>query len=295
MIRTLFLFLSLFVIYIFFPIKYHSVSFYVIAGVNQSLDPDYRGLFWESQLDDYFLQYSIDYISDGYMVVNGVEFNVLPHNSSYMRDPQLCIRTSQTWNHFLDHHSDSQWYFRGTHDTYVNVRNLLKFFEQNYVNPMSSPIFAFNFHEFNDKIYPHGGAGWLISNYGIKMLNRSVNKFLKLCKRSYDDVALGEYMELLGLNIVNWQSSKFIVTWPKDENEIVLKNKWSKVKKCPINGYRLSNHLPILPISPINDAISIHMHNMSMKIAKEIIWNIPDNIAVTFLNPDSPMFCNKYY
>jgi hypothetical protein len=80
-----------------------SIAFYTIAGASQKgVNPDLRGAFWEFQLPFFGGKYSLQYLSDGPLSVNGIDFLVLPNGSSAYQDSQFCIRTPESWSHFVN-------------------------------------------------------------------------------------------------------------------------------------------------------------------------------------------------
>ena len=214
-----------------------SISFYIIVGVNQSLSPDLRGNFWEFQFRNHFINYSLNYISDSNMTINNKKFINLYSNYTYLRDPQLCLRTSGTWDHFITNFNKSLWYFRGTHDTFINLTNLFKLIKkiEKKKDPLKEDIFYYNLHEYKDRFYPHGGTGWLFSNHAVQTLQNNRNIFLKFCKNSFDDVSLTYLFNYLNKNVYDWYNPNFFVTWPKEQNYLIKNQNFQKIPNCNKN------------------------------------------------------------
>jgi len=270
-----------------------SIVFYTIAGVKQQLKPDLRGKFWEFQLKSFTGKYWLEYLSDGPLYVNGINYTILPHQNMTYDDKKFCIRTPESWIHFAKYHSEARWYLRGTHDTFINISGLSELISEleTKIDPMKEFGFAFNFHEYGNIFYPQGGTGWLFSNYAVMRFAKEHKKFREICEMCYDDVAVPYFFHHFGLNINNWQTNRFIVTFPNTEIQIIKRQEWGKVPICPKNGYKLSPSLPPLYPGFVRKAVCIHMHKVDMSESWNLMKMIPDNIGVTFLNPNKPTFC----
>lgn len=272
-----------------------SFAFYVIAGKEQNLNPDLRGKYWEFQLDHFGGKSNVIYLSDGPLKVNGIEFQVLPPsmNNSTFEDKKLCIRTPATFHDFVDHFGDTRWYFRGTHDTFINLTGLVLLtheLEEKFGDPMKTFSAAFNFHEWNHILYPQGGTGWLFSNAAIRELLTKESRFSWYCQGSADDIAIANYMSEIGHDPKQFQDKRFIVTWPNTEGHVIYHEKWAQQKKCP-EHYYLWDEAPGLDPCPVTSAVSIHMHRVPMDEAWRQFLMVPDGIAVYFPNPNLPLFC----
>ena len=275
-----------------------SVAFYTIAGSSQKApDPDLRGRFWEPQLKFFHFNFSLHYLSDGPLQVNGVNFMVLPNGSTSYRDKQLCIRTPESWRHFIKYNLDKKWYFRGTHDTYINMAEFVKFVEEleEYGDPMTTINMAYNFHEWNNTYYPHGGSGFLFSNYAMRKFYENIDLYEELCYQTFDDVALTPFFNKLGINLTEFQTNKFVVTWPNSEfdmNLIVLQRykEVKMLKLCP-PYYKLYSDGQELYPGQASKAASIHMHRIRMNESRLLIDLTPLNYGIFFEDPNTPHFC----
>lgn len=272
-----------------------SIAFYTIVGASQDLkgQADLRGKFWEFQLNDFTGKYSLHYLSDGPLETNGIKFMVLhPHNLSQFGDRQFCIRTPETWKHFVKYNSDKKWYFRGTHDTFVNLTALSRIIDKLEAkgDPMKTALFAFNFHEYNHVYYPHGGTGWLMSNFAIQRFYEKMDKFIYMCGGSADDVAMTPFMAELGYDVMDSQTNQFIVTFPNQQLDLIFEKRFNEIPKCP-KEYHLYFGSKGLKPCPVRTAASLHMHRVPMDQAYEVIRRTPENIAVTFPDPNTPVFC----
>ena len=192
----------------------------------------------------------------------------------------------------MTNYPNHRWYFRGTHDTFVNMTSLLLLIQEleSKYDPMTEMAMAFNFHEYGARYYPHGGTGWLFSNFALQKFNENIDRYRSICGGSYDDVALSPFLNELGVDIMKFQSNQFIVTWPNTENDIILKRKYENVRQCPISYQLYSGSVGLKPC-PARTAASIHMHRVPMNMAYEILRQTPENFAVTYLNPNTPTFC----
>jgi hypothetical protein len=270
-----------------------SIAFYVIAGASQTnLNPDLRGRFWEFQLSSFTGNYSLQYLSDGPLTTNGIDFLVLPAGSKSYEDSRFCIRTPESWRHFIRHNSQMRWYFRGTHDTFVNLTALSELITDLEAknDPMTKFSFAFNFHEYGNMYYPHGGTGWLFSNYAVHRFVDDISTFIVMCRGSYDDVALSHFFKRLGLDVMDWQTNKFIVTFPNHMLDVIWQKKWNKVRMCPDAYHLFPGSVGLVPGRP-RVAASIHMHRVPMDEAWRVLSETPVDFAVYFPNPNLPTFC----
>jgi len=271
-----------------------SIAYYIIVGADQKMpqEHDLRGKFWEFQLKGAPGKHIPVYVSNGPLEVNGVKFMVLPEKSQPYRDSQFCIRTPETWKHYWANYNETRWYFRGTHDTFVNVTALMSLIEEleSKYDPLTEFAMAFNFHEYGYRYYPHGGTGWLFSNYAMKVFNEKIERYQQICASSYDDVALSPFLKELGVDIMTFQSHRFIVTWPNSENKIIYDKEYHKVKPCP-EFYHLFQGGKGLKPCPARLAASIHMHKVPMDEAYSLLGQTPEDFAITYLDPNTPTFC----
>jgi hypothetical protein len=270
-----------------------SIAFYTIVGASQVITGrDLRGRFWEWQLSEFAGNYTLHYISDAPLTINGIACSVLPEGSRGYSDSQFCTRTPETWRHFMKHNSATRWYFRGTHDTFVNLTSLSQVLDdlERRGDPMTTLHFAFNFHEYNNRYYPHGGTGWLFSNFAVRKLHEQIGQYVGLCLSSFDDVALSVLFERMGIDMTSYQTSKFIVTWPNHMLDVIFQKRWSAVAKCP-QTYRLCPGCKGLAPGYARTAASIHMHKVPMELAWKVLSETPLDYGVYFPEPNTPTFC----
>ena len=274
-----------------------SIAFYTILGASQKIDKahDLRGKFWEFQLPDFHHNYTTTYLSDGPLTVNGIECLVLPEGSKSFVDSKFCIRTPETWKHFLKFNGDKKWYFRGTHDTFINLTGLdimLKELESK-IDPMKEFGLVYNVHEYNYKLYPHGGTGWLFSNYAVRQFHEHLPQFLRECDYIADDVGMSPFLEnVFHLTVPDYISNKFIVTWPNTELDIIYKKEYYKVGQCPKYYHLFPGAFDLIPC-PALTAVSIHMHRVPMDEAYTVLTMTPENFSVTYPQPSHPTFCQQ--
>jgi hypothetical protein len=270
-----------------------SIAFYTICGASQNIKgADLRGNFWEWQLKYFTGQSATYYFSDGPLHVNGIDFLVLPADQPSFQDSRFCIRTPETWKHFLDHQPDTKWYFRGTHDTFVNLTSLTLLIHEleQEADPMTSMNFAFNFHEYNYEYYPHGGTGWLFSNYAVRKMSERMGAFISRCESSADDVAMTWFLRQLGVDVMDYQTNKFIVTWPNHLLDVIFEKQYHDVRMCP-PSYALYPGARGLKPGPCRTAASIHMHRVPMDQVWSVLSQTPEDFAVFFPDPNTPTFC----
>lgn len=277
----------------------NSIVFYVIIGSTQDvLKPGYQDNYWQKQLMNFEGNYTVHYISDGPMKLKNVNIDpiIMPIGSNeFTNDRQLCIRTSGTWKHFVQNHPDAKWYYRGTHDSYVNMTAMLIMINEleKQGDPMTTPLMAYNFHEYNHIFYPQGGAGYLFSNYAIKKFYEDVDYFFSACCGSFDDVTLGHFIgERLKFDLRKFQTPNIIVTFPFTQLDLIRKQDFTSVEKCPEYYYLVPGNPYGLKPCPVHKAISIHMHGIDVTEASELLEKVPDDYYVYFRDQNTPRLCH---
>ena len=269
-----------------------SIAFYIIGTVKQKFNPDLRGRFWEPLLTKTRFNYTIHYLGDVEFTVNGTTFIDIRNNSSNIDDRQLCERVSASWNHFLKYHPNTKWYFKGTHDTYINVPELLKLISEleKKGDPMEAYNFAYNVHRYYRTVYPQGGAGFLASNYAIRRFNQRPSLFRRKCRATADDVGLVGVFKAHNLSIMKYATTKFIVTWPYMQAKMIRNNVTYNLPQCPPyflyrkDGFRLYT-------CPAYKPAVVHFHHLPMEYAKQSIETAKKNWGVYFKTEFKPIFC----
>jgi hypothetical protein len=196
-------------------------------------------------------------------------------------DQRQCLRTQSGWGHFVNHNSDKRWYFKGVHDTFVNISLLVELLEEleSKCDPMTQPMFAFNLHEFDHYLYPQGGSGWVFSNYVVHQLWKNVSDFQQMCDGAYgEDVAIGHFLPRLGWNVTDYQMSRFVPYWPLGKPD------WGTVEKCPENYTLFHGAMPLKP-TPCKRLIGIHMHEIPMDVAYQKYRECPEEIGIITNSP----------
>lgn len=270
-----------------------SIAFYHIAGADHKLedDVDLRGILWEKQTEGYRGNVAFVFFSNGPLTVNNITF-LVPDGHSGDPDEKFCNRAEATLKHFVANYPNYKWYFRGIHDTFVNFTALIeviKELESKY-DPMKEFAMAYNCHEYNYKLYPHGGTGYLFSNYAVKKFVENMDRFLYHCSGIADDVGLTDFMKSFGIDVTKFISSRFIVTWPNTQTDVLLKRQYDAVPPCP-DYYQLYKNAPKQYPCHIKTAASLHMHKIKMKDMEHLLRITPEDFAVTYLDPNSPRFC----
>jgi hypothetical protein len=230
--------------------------------------------------------------------VSDAPFSVAGHSCVVPPDCEggdrfLCSRTAETVRQFVALSSDKRWYFRGVHDTYINVAALADFIfdlEQQF-DPITESVLAYNVHVRAGVYFPHGGAGWLASRFAVGRFHRRLETFRAKCSAvEGDDVAMGPFLERLGIDVLKWQTDKWIVAWPSSEAEIIAAWIGGPPKLCP-KGYRLKTMGTEFRPAAIKRAAVIHWHNLPLELAHVWLPRVPEDYAVTFHRSWKPSFC----
>ena len=268
-----------------------SIVIYIVYASKQKINPDLRGHFWEPQLKNFPKdRIQVNYISDQPMNISGLKIfqpEPGPWQKEDIFDHTLIIRTTETWKHFVKHYPRYRWYFKGGHDTYINIFNLKRMIhdlELKY-NPMKDIVFRFSFHELNYLIYPHGGSGFLISNAAIRQLSSRIGSIRSVMNNFVGDDTIMPYIfeNILQLNIYEFNSPDFIISFPYDGSSYVhfQENNYSSVPICP-DRYQLFNNSILLKPVKWSRAVSAHMHNVPMDRVVPFLENSPRDLAFAF-------------
>lgn len=278
--------------------SYTSIAFYIIATIKQKFDTDLRGNFWEPLLKKTIFNYSLQYVSDGNFTVNGVDFRVYGNYTlepnQILEDRQECKRVSASWEDFIEHNLDKKWFFKGGHDTYVNIPELLKLISklEQKGDPMTTYNFAYIIHIYKDTPYPQGGAGFLASNYAIRQFVANIDKFHYFCNKSFDDVALGYFIPSFNLSLLEYETRKFVAAWPSQTYLMVKNNQTKELKKCPNDNFFVTLKNFTFKNSFSSAAASIHYHDLPMKYAAEVISSTPKDVGIYWKNGIRAQFCS---
>lgn len=271
-----------------------SIAFYIVLGANHKVEPDLRGKFWEFQLPDFKHDYTLDYISDGPMQRDGMNITTLPPDSLPGSDKQFCKRAPAIWQHFVQNYNDTKWFYRGVHDTFLNLTALdlqLKELEKT-IDPMNEWGLVYNCHEYVYNMYPHGGTGYLFSNYAVRQFVKKINEFKSICSGGADDLALSPFLQSFGIDVMAHYSTQYIVTMPNTQVDTILEGRFNEIRKCP-EYYQLYSNAPKMKPCHVKTAVSMHMHHIQMDKVLPMWLKVPDNYYVTYLTPNDPRFCYK--
>jgi len=89
---------------------------------------------------------------------------------------------------------------------------------------------------------------------------------------------------------MDWQTNKFIVTWPNHMLDIIFNKEWGKIKKCPAAYHLYPGGAGLVP-GYARQAASIHMHRVPMDKAWRVLAETPLDYGVFFPDPNTPTFC----
>ena len=275
-----------------------SVAFYIIVTIKQKFNPDLRGHFWEPLLTKADFDYSLQYVSDGNFSINGVDFKIFGNYplgpNKILKDDRECKRVAASWEDFVNNNLDKKWFFKGGHDTYVNIPeflNLISELEQKG-DPMTTYNFAYIVHYYNHFPYPQGGAGFLASNYAMRQFVANIDKFHYYCNTSFDDVALGYFIPSLNLNLSEYDTNKFVSSWPYQTYFMIKNNRTLKMKKCPKNGFFVNGYNYTLKNHHTSNSASIHFHHLPMQYAAKVISSTPKNVGTYWRQGNRIQFCS---
>ena len=311
-ILLIFWFINFFIKDISFSITFQnknsSITIYTILGFNQTFNPDIRGHFWEPQIEKLPPEYRnvkiyTSYIAEDEMNIPGIRV-LTPYN---MRPPisdrGLYIRTTNNWIHFLRNYPDVHWLYRGVHDSYINLTNLIhliNLLEYKY-DPMKEIVLRYGLFQYADFLYPHGGSGHLLSNAAVKYFYPYINHFREMRNYSIgDDTALTLLFEELNINLFEFQSEQFIPSFPETlinfEKILEQKRKNSSIiPPCPEYYYPIpdNNNYTLKP-SRFSEAAVIHAHHVPMQAVEKILSNLPESMAFQVVTREIT-FCEMKY
>ena len=274
-----------------------SVAIYVLADVSMEAVPDLRTKFWEPQLQGRKLNVSVHYISDGDMTLGGKEWIVPPACSGENSDPGFCERNIESWNHFVQEHSDVSWYFKAGQETYLNIDNLLNLLAklEKTINPMKDPYFQFALDETDNIIHPSGGSGWLISNAATTVLDANSQHFIYACEKSGEDIALGMLVNDMQLDVDSFESPYFIPMWPESVRDLAAVDAQmpTQVAVCPLSQFRFEDQIDS-PFQKPADFIATRMAFTPMNEVPLILKKIPKETRIAYPSEQTPIFCYQH-
>jgi hypothetical protein len=175
------------------------------------------------------------------------------------------------------------------HDTLINLSLLADFLLElkRQYDPMSQVVFAYNLHVWAGVPFPHGGAGWLASNRAVRDFHARLDEFERLCSVNQgDDVAMTPFLVGMGIDIMKWQTDRWIVAWPLSYREALA----GDIPPCP-TYYKLTPGRVKLAPAPVRRAVAVHFHRVDISEGRDALGRIPKNIAVTFPKSWLPSFC----
>ena len=265
-----------------------SIAFYTIIGSEKYIEDgdDLRGRTWEYQLEYSPISYTYQFVSNGNVTIPGYNVLVLTDSGKYSSDHYLCQRTSNSMLHFYKNYPNTRWFYRGTNDTFLNMTNFLDIIyelEEKY-DPMTEIAMAYYQFEFMWRMYPQGGAGYLFSNYAVRLFAENIDFYRNVCFRSADDLAFRDLFDLLNISIGEWHTNRFIHRFPLDLN-------FNNLKNCP-KSFQVYPNSPFLESSLISKLASIHIHHVPMKKMRYYLSSIPEDVGLYCPNAGSIAFCN---
>ena len=266
--------------------KTSSICFYIITG-HENFIPngeDMRGHTWEYQLENSPLKYQLIYVSNGPLNISGKRVEILTDSGQTEKDTYLCQRTSNSMIHFIKNFENYDWFFRGTTDTFIVLPNLYKLIaelEINY-NPKEEVAMAYAQFEYTWRMYPQGGAGYLFSNYAVKLFVKNIDYYKSVCWA--DDIAFMNLFELLNISVEKWHTNKFLHNWP----QIPLSK---NPQNCPKLFYIYPNATGMSPYH-ISELVSIHMHKIPMPQINKTYFETPGDLGVFCCKGIGEIFCH---
>ena len=108
----------------------------------------------------------------------------------------LASKVRQTLLHLWRVSPNYRWYFKGDHDTYLIVENLLRFLiAEDESKTIRSLLFGYRFKEGN---YVSGGAGYLLTRRALQIFEQyfSDEQFYLHCNSSMEDQMVGQCLQL---------------------------------------------------------------------------------------------------
>jgi hypothetical protein len=255
------------------------VIYSVIEEAERYKGKDLRGLTWErdfeKEIDD---SIQIHHISDTFIEVNGITWTGLSDAALYGS-----AFVKECWNHFNVTYSKVHWFLRGDFDMYVNVTNLKKMIKELEVeyDPMTEWVSRFGCANL-DQDFPHGGTGYLFSNFAVRTLLRNISLFDRCSEKIPWDICVGRLLARLGMPFFESCSNKFVIGFAGNMKDL------ADPVACPsFSSFGGMSRLKVAPVS-VADAVTLHMHEIKMELWSP--WVKASNNVSIFWNK-RPMFC----
>jgi hypothetical protein len=264
-----------------------SISIYTITGSENFIKKheDRRGQTWEWQMQGSRHKYNITMVSNGETKIPGYDVIVLTDSGNYSRDRVLCQRTANSLIHFTKYFNDYKWYYRGISDTYIDCNNLFNIIEELELkyDPMKEVAMAYGLHVSRKVgMFPHGGSGYLFSNYAVNLFVENIEFYRKTCVNQADDTTFTLLFERLNIDIEKWHSDRFMQNWPRTD---VAK------KECPQYYQLYPGALKMIPSLKSRVAVA-HMHHIPMPIMRSRFTSVNGSFGLYWeTSPTNIFFC----
>ena len=205
------------------------------------------------------------------------------------RDTVLCARTSNSMKDFLKRFPNHRWYFRAIGDTFINLTNLIDLIDdlETKYDPMNEVVMAYNIMDFEDYVYPHGGPGYLFSNYAVNLFVKNIDKYTEFCYKSADDLAFNKFFKYLNISIGD-NATIEVPYFPNEINQIPKDKKYLEI--CPEYYVKIEG-APKIKVTPVKSGASYHMHAFNMSTVTLFLQNFPEDIGITYKINSVPKYC----
>ena len=281
---------------IFVDIKY-PLAIYVVSHKQLRITPDLRGRFWENQLN--FISHqpiTLEHVTTRKFSVNGIDFAGEDNFFSFDLDRTLCTKAKLVFEKFLRDHQYSGWLMRATHDSYINIANLLKTIkelEEKY-NPMKDIALAYELYTNKNITFPHGSI-ILFSRKFVEEIMNDIQNYSEICAKTADDLAFGIWMKKKNISLEKFRNKRFQINWPNTYENMPRFNyyRFSSLfgTKCPenwsINGIKSAKP------KHVSELAAIHFHSINMLFAQDISTYIEnnDNLGIYHERNGDSKFC----
>jgi hypothetical protein len=272
-----------------------SVAIYIFMDRNATFRPDLRGKFWERQISPTELHFTINYLADGLLNVNGIQ-PMIPSVCQLEKgdcDPGYCYRNVESWSHFIKNQGTRRWYFKASQDSFINPGNLLNLVEEieKTVNPAADAFFQYTIDEIHGYAVPDGVTGWLISNAAVRALFHHAEHFTFGCDKLGENAGMAEMIQNFQLEVDQFISPYFVADWPNETLDILTDETHPQnFYQCPSKQYRYADKVDA-PFDDPKDLVATRMPFAPMDHVETLLTDFNPDLRIGYTGDDTPVFC----
>lgn len=279
------------------------ISIFVIGDSDNTPNPDLRTKYWEDQIESIGKNITVRYVADR-QIKGSTKRWIIPEilRKYEPHDPNYCERTIEAWKYFALHEKTKKWYFQARQGTFINLKNLISLISDldTKINPKKEAYFQYaaaETLESNHAIHPAANSGFLISNAALLSMFNRLDHFTYSCSRFGDEIALGQMILNMNLEVKDFINHHFISNWPNETKAIIFdqdKDAQDKLVKCPSKQFRFSEQIQVDFDDPSYFVAADTPNGIPMDSAKSTLTDLfIKDLYIGYPTDNKPIFCLK--